>query len=363
MATKQNQYLPETVSHPGETLLERLEELGIGSKEFAIRTSKPEKTISKIISGQSAITPDMAVLFEDVLQIPANFWLTRQKQFDEAVARIKRASTIATSINWAKAFPYAKMASFGWVPSTRKIDEKVSYLFKYFGIATQQAFEDYYFNEKLKVSFRMSLAHTKMPYAFASWVRQGEIQSQSINAPNYDSKKLTDSLPQIKSLMANHPVDFFSQLQQICLQAGVKLVYTPCLPGAQLHGCTRWLKDTPLIQMSARYKQNDIFWFTFFHELAHILLHGKKHISLETVGYDTEQEVKEKEADDFAISWTFTEAQEKEVLAAAPLMPMQIEEFAKKFETHPAMIIGRFHHKGLIPFSMGREFIEKVEIE
>ena len=33
------------VYHPGETLDEKLQEMGMGVKEFATRVSKPEKTI------------------------------------------------------------------------------------------------------------------------------------------------------------------------------------------------------------------------------------------------------------------------------------------------------------------------------
>ena len=41
---RQNEYAPRTVSHPGETLVEKLEEMEMGVKEFALRTGKPEKT-------------------------------------------------------------------------------------------------------------------------------------------------------------------------------------------------------------------------------------------------------------------------------------------------------------------------------
>lgn len=362
MRTKRNQYFPETVSHPGTTLSEKLTEIGMGPKEFAIRTGKPEKTISSILSEESSITSDMAVLFEDVLNIPANFWLTRQKQYDEAVARMKRSEAIGQSLDWAKLFPYADMAKLGWITATRKAEEKVEYLFKFFSIGNKDAFENFYFNQKLKVSFRVSLAHTKKPYAFAAWLRQGEMQAASLNNLRYDEKILVRNLPRIKELMAKHQDDFFSQLQGICLEAGVKVVYTPCLPGATVHGSTRWIGNTPIVQLSARYKQNDIFWFTLFHEIAHILKHGKKYVSLENVDYEDEDLDKEQEADEFAIEWTFSKQEEEEVLNNKPLTEDDIVKFSKKFKTHPALIIGRFHHKGLLHYSVGRKFIQKIDL-
>lgn len=86
----QNQYNPQIAFHPGETLSEKLEELGMGPKEFSVRTGKQEKTIIAVLKGNSSITPEMAVQFEHVLKIPAHFWLNIQRNFDEYLAREER---------------------------------------------------------------------------------------------------------------------------------------------------------------------------------------------------------------------------------------------------------------------------------
>lgn len=80
-------YIPESVSHPGTTLDEKLKEMGLSVKEFAVRISKNEETVIAIISGDSSITPEMAVAFESVTKIPANFWINRQRNYDECIAR------------------------------------------------------------------------------------------------------------------------------------------------------------------------------------------------------------------------------------------------------------------------------------
>lgn len=59
----------------------------MGPKEFALRTGKPEKTIIAILKGDSFITPDMEVQFENVTRIPANFLMNHQGGYDEFVAR------------------------------------------------------------------------------------------------------------------------------------------------------------------------------------------------------------------------------------------------------------------------------------
>ena len=95
MTTAKNQYHPQIVFHPGETLAEKLDELGMGPKEFAIRTGKPEKTVIAVMKGKSRITPEMAVQFEHVLKIPAHFWLNMQRHYDEHLAREEREVKLA----------------------------------------------------------------------------------------------------------------------------------------------------------------------------------------------------------------------------------------------------------------------------
>ncbi|TSA33676.1 MAG: ImmA/IrrE family metallo-endopeptidase [Porphyromonadaceae bacterium] len=301
---RDNKYIPQSVPYPGETLAEKLEEMEMGPKEFAIRTVKPEKTITAILKGTSSITPDMAVQFENVTKIPAHFWMNHQRGYDEYIAREKWKTVIEEAKEWAKLFPIADMIKKGWLPRVVSIQETASAMLAFFGFASHRAWEDYYFNQQLKVAFRISLKNTKEPYAISAWLRKGELQSARLKAKDYVEKDFKEALSELKIIMAKHPDKFFNQLQDICLEAGVKVVHTPCLPKAPISGCTRWLKDTPLIQLSGRYNRNDSFRFTFFHEAGHILLHGKKDIFLETIENSGMDEVKEKQADDFALIHT-----------------------------------------------------------
>ncbi len=360
---KRNQYIPQSVPHPGSTLEEKLEEMGMGPKEFALRTGKPEKTITAILKGDSSITPDMAVQFENVTQIPAHFWINHQRNFDEYIAREKRLIVLEESREWVKLFPVKEMIAKKWLPLTENIHEKTISMLTFFGFSNHSAWEDYYFNQQLKVAFRISLANTNEPYAISAWLRKGELQAGELKAPDYSEKKFKEALSEIKKVMANHPADFFTQLQNICLATGVKVVHTPSLPKAPICGSTRWINDTPLIQMTGRYNRNDSFWFTFFHEAGHILLHGKKDIFLEKVEYSDKDKIKEREADEFAVKWTLTEEEEKTISKAIPLDEQKIRKFASQFNTHPAIIIGRLQHKHLIPYSLGREYIEPIVIE
>lgn len=347
---KINQYYPQTVSHPGTTLEEALEERKMGAKEFAVRTNKPEKTISDVLNGRSGITAEMAILFEQVLRIPAHFWSNRQRAFDEYLARIDYQKTIAEGITWSKSFPYVQMVALGWVPSAQKPEEKVINLFEYFEVSNAKGYYDYYYNQKLSVNFRISLKDNENAGAIAAWLRQGEIQSLILSTPVFDKSRLKEILPRLKKIMLQQPEDFFIQIQELCNSAGVKVVHTPCLPKAPIHGSTRWLGDVPLVQLSGRYKRNDIFWFTFFHEIGHILLHGKKYIAIENVTYEGENQVYEDQANEFSSEILLNKAAEREILSHQNLTELDLIAYAEKFKTHPAIIIGRLQYLKVIPY-------------
>lgn len=357
-----NEYYPEEVLHPSETLKEKLREMGMSNKEFALRTGKPEKTIVAVLKGESSITPEMAIMFENITRIPASFWINKQARYNEYKARIKRSEDIESAKEWVSSFPYAEMAKYGWVEPTRNIEEKCINLFEYFGISTHIAWNKLYIESELKIAAYASLKHTQEPHSISAWLRKGELQAREISAPEYNPIEFKKSLKPIKELMANHPVNYFRELQDICFKSGVKVFYTPRLPKTPINGSTRWINNAPVIQLTARYKQNDRFWFTFFHEAGHIILHGKKYISLEGINFSEADPGKEEEAHRFAESWTLSKEQENEILVNMPRGPEDIIFYAKKFNTHPAMIIGRFQHLEIIPYSFGREFIEPVDL-
>jgi len=358
-----NQYQPQIQTHPGVTLKEKLTEIGMGVKEFAIRTGKPIKTISNIINGKSSITPDMAIQFENVLKIPASFWLKRQQNYDETIARAKREEMLKESVEWAQKFPYAELAKLGWVKPTRKTTEKTKELLNFFSLSKHTAWENVYFNQQLNVNFRISLAHSKDPYALSAWLRIGELVSKKIDVPKYNRTMFLKMLPNLKEIMSTKEHGFFKDVQKICLNAGVIVIYTPNLPKAPISGATRWIDDNPVIQISDRFKRHDIFWFSFFHEIGHVILHGnKKNIFLEDIDFNFKDIEKEEEADKFAVKWVFSEEEYKEILKNNRLTEKLINEYAKKFMTHPGIIIGRLQHDHIIKPWVGKEFIVKINL-
>ncbi len=359
-----NQYNPKIVSHPGQTLGRKIQELEMSVKEFAVRTSKPEKTIIAVLKGSSSITPDMAVAFENVTRIPAHFWMARQRKYDEAVAREKIEEKLKESISWAEMFPLSQMVKYGWIEKVKEKSEKVKGVLQFFALSSSEAWYNYYMNQQLKVAFRISLCTIKEPYAISAWLRQGERQAEEVSLSiDFSEKLLREKLSEMKQLMANKPNNWHIILQNICASCGVKLIYTQSLSKAPINGATRWIAGKyPVIQMSGRHKRYDIFWFSFFHEIGHLLLHGKKEIFLENIDYDDKIQLKEQEADDFASKLVLQKVEENEIIANKEYNQKTIKYYAEKFGTHHSIIVGRLQHNKIIPFNCDFHLLDKIDL-
>ena len=77
-------------AHPGLLVKECVADLGIGVAEAAAALGITRQQLHRIISGTSAVTPEMALRFEQAFGSTADTWLRMQVNYDLAQAR-KRA--------------------------------------------------------------------------------------------------------------------------------------------------------------------------------------------------------------------------------------------------------------------------------
>lgn len=68
--------------HPGETLREDMEALGMSAAELARRLEAPVNRVAQILDGQRAITGDTALSLGCFFGTTAEFWLNLQKIFE-----------------------------------------------------------------------------------------------------------------------------------------------------------------------------------------------------------------------------------------------------------------------------------------
>ena len=111
----ENEYIPDSVSAPGETLQETIEALGMSQAELAERTGQSKKMINEIIKGKAPITPKMSIELERVLGVPATFWNNRERYYRETQARIEEHSRLQEQVKWLDSFPVNAMVKWGCI--------------------------------------------------------------------------------------------------------------------------------------------------------------------------------------------------------------------------------------------------------
>jgi len=81
--------------------------------ELAERMGEPRKTISEIINGKAAITPETAIQLERVLGIPASFGIIANDT-TEALARKEEQERLSKQVSGSTKYPegHGKKAGF-----------------------------------------------------------------------------------------------------------------------------------------------------------------------------------------------------------------------------------------------------------
>ena len=344
----QNEYYPDVVSAPGETLLEILEEREMTQVGLAERTGRPIKTISEIINGKTAITTETALQFEKVLGVPAGFWINRERNYREWKAREAERVELEKCLPWMKYFPIRNMIRMGWI---KKFDDDITQLIEllsFFSIASPEQWKPIW--ETANVNYRRSPAYAADRYIASAWLRKGELEAQQIQCAPYDATRFRTALSKIRSLTTSGPEEFVPAMTKLCAEAGVAVVFVHELPRLQTSGATRWLTPTKaMIQLSLLYKRDDQLWFTFFHEAGHILFHGKRDIFLEGTGVEDD---KEDEANQFAADTLISPAEyrrfnpRKEHFSAA-----EVNDFAEQIGIAPGIVVGRLQHDKYLPIT------------
>ena len=352
-----NQYNPDFVTPPGETLLETLEFIGMSQAEFAERTGRPKKTINEIIRGKAAITPETALQFEKVLGVTASFWINREQNYQEWLAREQERSSFEKLLSWTDQFPVKEMVSLGWIEQQDQPINQLNELLRFFGIASPHQWNAV--TNDLSLAFRRSPAYKAEPAIISAWLRKGEIEAQSVECELFDAEKFRKTLDEIRPLTNESPDVFRTRTVELCAKAGVAVVFIHELRKLRTNGATRWLNpNKALIQLSLLYKTDDHLWFTFFHEAGHILLHGKRDIFLEE---DNQTSDKEDEANRFAADWLIPSNAYKEFRPRGNhFSKAEIVEFANSIGIAPGIVVGRLQHDGRIPMQNCNDLKRKL---
>lgn len=132
---------------------------------------------------------------------------------------------------------------------------------------------------------------------------------------------------------------------------GVALASVPPLPRTRAHGATYWLTPVKaVVQLSARGRWADEFWFSLMHELGHLVLrHAKKEVF---IAWDTADDVPDEElAAEAHAQRTLVPQRELEQFVAScagRFAADAVERFAAEIGVCPGVVVARLQGDGVL---------------
>lgn len=341
------QFSPDWVEPPGATIASILAMRSIDLKEFGERASISVDVVSRLISGDEAINDELAECLAKHLGSTARYWMAREKQYRHQATDEFSASHEDLRA-WMRDLPVADMVRFGWI-RPESLRERAAACLEFFGVTDLRSWGNRYSTLMEQVAFRTSNSFDSNPSAVVAWLRFGEIKAQHIDCEEWNRAQFRNSMSEIRALTRiADPFEFMPRLQAICARSGVALIVARAPKGCVASGSTRFLSASKAVLMlSLRHRTDDHFWFSFFHEAGHLVLHGENSFFVDGKGIASSD--REREADDFASESLIPKSQ-RSLLESVGSDYKSIIRVARKLGVSRGIVVGQLQHQGKIGF-------------
>jgi HTH-type transcriptional regulator / antitoxin HigA len=343
----QANFEPKWLSKPGDTISARLKTVGTTRSDFAWQIGFSEEQLSDLMAGRAEITAGVAKSLSTVLGGSIEFWQHRDAAYRKDAKRLAELIPVGVRKTWLRSLPINDMANFGWIqPSNDPID-KMAACMRFFNVATFECWEQQIKSNVGQTNFRNSETFKSNPASVMAWLRIGEIQAQEIECASWNKDAFKQCLTEARSLTRlRDPAVFLPKLRALFAAAGVALVVARTPSRCHASGATKFLsRDKALILMSFRYLSDDHFWFTLFHEAAHLILHDNDKTYLEGDALCAEEV--EKEANEFSQNLLIPQ-QFRSELAQTAITEKRILRLATRIGIAPGIVVGQLQHMGRV---------------
>ncbi len=339
MAQRTNGLSREYIIHPGETLKEMLEDRGMTQRELAIRTDVKEPHVSGIVNCQKPISVSFAKKLEYALGIDASFWINLQANYEKELAdfeeinrisseeleilhKLKRIMKYAKDILLLNPDVQGSMLVIEW----RKL-LNVSSLVRIPEISQIGA-------------YRLAVADNVDPYVLFTWLRLCDLitNSQQVNQ-KLDIDRLKTKLQLIRGLTFEDVDSIYQKLKGFFAECGIKFAIVKHFTGAPVQGVIKKNRDGTLnLIMTLRRKFADVFWFTLFHEIGHII---NGDIEDRLIDYEDTKNELEDRANEFAANTLIAQEMYDAFVKIGDYSLPRIQHFCSGQGIPPYILIGR----------------------
>lgn len=333
--------------HPGYYIKDYIEDQGITQEELAKRLQTTPKYVSELVNGKISLTDEMVLKLSIVFGTSTTMWLNLNQKYIEKKLEIEKRKQLDVECELVRQLDYKFWVSLGLVKATRIAAEKVQELQRYFKVSSLSVLNQ----RDFLVQYRISVPDvTDINVINANaWVQTAINLGSQAEVEPYDKKKLTEAIPEIRSMTVQDPKVFYPKLRKLLSSCGVALVLLPNLKNCGVNGAVKWLgKDKVILALNDRRKYADTFWFAFFHELGHVLQQRIKVLLVSEnnkAGLETDNLIQrlEAEANAFSQNTLIPLNDYEEFLKANPngFTAEVITAFASQINILPGIIVGR----------------------
>ena len=345
MASTQTPFQPLWASPPGHTIRDALEERSISVSEFAGVVDLTRGEAEALLGGRLPMTINLAARLEGAVGATAEFWMNRDCQYRDDLERVELE-------RWLTELPIKEMERLGWISETGDRDSRGEACLRFFGVGDAKSLEASSSSRLSGTRFRKASDGAGNPFALFAWIRRAENQAGRAELSTWDPAGFEASLPDLKRLTrSKDPSRFLPRLRHLCASSGVAVELVQAPRGSAVSGAAFFAdEDRPVIALSARYLSDDHFWFTFFHEAAHLLKHDASLTYVDDeVGGGAGVNSVEDEANAFASKLLVPD----EILASVPsrrLLSRDVIRMARAAGTSPGVVVGQLQHRGILGF-------------
>ena len=334
-------FQPNWASPPGETIAAILKARAIPLHRFCELIGLKEQQTLGLLRGHHRIDSKLAARISASVGSTPRFWIERERKFQSNLRALEICRPALDQ--WFRTFPIAKMREMGWIPRVTTQAEVPFELLDFFGVSSVQEWKDTYVGRLEQTRFRTSQTFDNSAPATTAWLRRGELVADDMSCRTWNRKSFQKCLLALKPLSTeSSPRRFLPILQTECARHGVAVVVERCPSGCAASGATLMLESKrALLLLSARFLSDDHFWFSFFHEAGHLVLHGE---ALNIEGTDSASPEKEAEANEFAQK-IILDPEGEASLASIPMNKFAIARLARRCNVSKGLIVGQLQNR------------------
>lgn len=323
---------------PGKTLQEVMVSLGMSQKEMATRAGLTVQTLNRIFKGDQPITHETANRLELVTGVPARYWNNLELHYQEQLTRVAEQKRMASDLDWLKTIPTKELTERGYIKPTKEDVELVRETLAFYGVSSVGAWHGIW--DAPPVAARRSPCFESRPGPASAWIRQGELQAQKIECKPYDKDRFYKALQAIRHLTREEPEVFEPEMKRLCADAGVAVSLVQEMKNVPWNGATKWLSpQKAMILLCLRGKGEDKFWFSSFHEAAHVLHDSKKDL---LINNGSREDPREERADRFTAEYLIPARYDDEIRTYCT--KEEIIRLADKLNISPGIVAGRYQY-------------------